>query len=93
MANMTFDQFRATGKDCADLGGALDDGMWDGIEPGRGRLYLDQLYIEERPVAGWPNGRPERWSLLLGRDDWLSDDLIELEWRLYQFALTEGYCD
>jgi hypothetical protein len=88
---MTFDEFRATGVDCDDLGAALNDGMWDGIEPGRGRLYLGQLYIERKPVAGWPNMVGQEWMLVLGRDDWLSDDLVELEQLLYQFAIEEGY--
>jgi len=89
---MTLEQFRATGHDCDDLGEALNDALWDGIEPGRGRLYVDVLYIERKPASGWPNGRPEEWSLMLDRDDWLSDDLAELEAKLYEFAVAEGYC-
>jgi len=90
---MTFDQFRATGKDCDDLGSALNDATWeDNPEPGRGRLYLDVLYIERKPARGWLNGLPQEWYLLIGRDDWLSDDLEALEKKLYEFAIAEGYC-
>jgi hypothetical protein len=84
---MSFADFRATGKD------------FDGIvphyreEPARGRMYLDSLIIEKKPLTGWPNGRPEEWSLLLGNNDWLTDDLEELERRLFAFAVAEGYCD
>ena len=87
---MTLDEFRATGRDCGDLGAALDDGYWeDCSEPARGRLYLGQLWIQRKPAAGWPNGRTESWYLLLGREDWLSDDLPRLEALLYEFALSE----
>jgi len=90
---MTLDEFRATGRDCDDLGEALQDALWENEPaPARGRLYLDVLYIERKPVRGWPNGRPEEWSLLIGRDDWLSDDLTELEAKLYEFAVDEGFC-
>ena len=98
----TFAEFQATGRDCDDLGKALDDDTWtDAPAPGRGRLYLGDpqpagtttwhgaLYIERRPVVGWPNRRPEQWYLLIGAADWMSDDLEQLERQLYRFAIDE----
>lgn len=86
---MTFDQFRAAGTDCDDLGTALHDSMWDDCPTrGRGRLY-EGLWIERKPEAGWLNGRPEEWFLLTCDDDMLSDDLVELEARLYAYALSD----
>ncbi len=92
---MTLDEFRTTGRDCADLGAALDDSYWeDAAVPARGRLYLTgRLWIERRPESGWPNGSSEEWFLLIGREDWLSDDLPRLEALLYEYALAEGLFD
>jgi len=94
---MTFAEFQATGRAVDDLVAATDD---DGLRysreadspPARGRVYCDSLWIEERPESGWPNGRGERWWCLIGRDDWLTDDLAAVERRLYAFACDEGYC-
>ena len=87
---MTLDEFRATGRDCDDLGAALSDGYWEEYsKPARGRLYLGHLWIERKPAAGWPNGRPESWFLLLRREHWLSNDLPRLEALPYEFALGE----
>jgi hypothetical protein len=89
---MTFGEFQATGCDCDDLVAKFGDVCWAQDEKPHGRVYVDSLWIAERPVAGWPNGRPERWSLLIGRDDWLTDDLALVERKLYEFACDEGYC-
>ena len=87
---MTLNQFRATGRDCTNLGEALSDSYWEhATEPARGRLYIAHLWIERRPEAGWLNGRSEEWFLLLGRENWLSDDLPRLEALLYEYALSE----
>ncbi len=82
---LPFEHFQATGRAVDDLS-VCDIGV---DEPGPGRIYDDSLRIEERPPQGWPNGRPERWFLILGREDWLSDDLEELERHLYAYYLSE----
>jgi hypothetical protein len=90
MSKMTFDQFRETGRDCDDLGAALSDSAWDDYPtPARGRLYLGGLWIQQKPEAGWLNDRGEKWWLLIGREDWLSDDLVELERLLFEYAAQE----
>lgn len=77
---MTFEQFQATGFDCADLGAHISE---DSLENVPGRVYLDCLYIE-RLASG-------QWNLLLERDEWQSDTLEPLERKLYAFARSEGY--
>jgi len=88
---MTFERFQATGKVCEDLGAELCDSSFDEYGKARGRLYLDCLWIQERPTNGWLNGAEGRWFLLIGREDWLSDDLESLERKLYEFAIDEDY--
>ena len=92
---MTLAEFRAAGTDCADLGTALDDALWS--EEGYiavGRIYPGNLWIERMP-DNWPLNPDAagKWYLLIYRDDWLSDDLSELEERLYNFGVDEGYFD
>jgi len=92
---MTFEQFQATRRPCADLGKALDDARWEEDKsPASGLLYLGALYIEEvRP--DWPNNARARgqWYLMIGRDEWISDDLEKLERELFDFAMSAGYAD
>lgn len=91
---MTLDQFRATGRDCDDLGKALSDtSMGETGEPIRGRLYAGSLYIIRRPESGWIDGDQREWDLVIANQEWISDDLPDLEARLYEFALSEGYCE
>jgi hypothetical protein len=91
---MTFAEFQATRRYCADLGEAIADARWQGEPPAKGNLYLDALYIEE-VQAHWPDEAKAqgKWHLLIGRDEWISDDLTMLEKHLYDFAMEEGYGD
>lgn len=57
-----------------------------------GRVYVDKLYIERRPEAGWPNERPEEWFLPTDSCvEHMSDDLPRLEALLYEWALENEY--
>ena len=78
---MTLDEFRATGRDVADLG-AIDDAQ--GFT-GPGRAYLDDgLFIERiLPV--------ERWCVTIGNDQRMTAYLARAERWLYEFAVSEGY--
>jgi len=91
---ITFEQFVATRTWHDDLGAALSDARWHGEPAARGYTYLDALYIEE-VQPHWPADARQRgrWHLLIGRDDWITDNLETLERRLYAFATSEGYCD
>ena len=88
---MTFEQFQAAGKDCTNIGEAIGDECLDGAA---GRLYCDTLYIErwsdDRAGIAPPNG--PTWLLTLFNEQW-DGELIELERKLYEFALSEGYCE
>ncbi len=56
--------------------------------PYAGSPYLQEnLYIE---TIDDPDGK---YHLILGRDSWLSDDLTELEQRLFGWAMGEGMAD
>lgn len=84
---MTLEQFVATGRDCDDLGAAIESPeLWEDYTA-VGRLYLDSFFIEKIPAV-WPS-KPEvagKWYLIIERDEWISDDLAELEKHLYDFA-------
>jgi len=92
MPTMTFEEFQATGRDCADLGAALEDARWEGEPPARGRIYCDALYIERTTTPQWGHHNGYEWYLLIGRSDRFGE-LEDLEQRLYRFAVSEGYCD
>lgn len=55
-----------------------------------GFVYWNDLWIEDTRTWSHDDGGG-RWYLLLNRDEWRSDDLAELEARLYEWALDEGY--
>ncbi len=89
-SGLTFAEFQATGRAVADLvAEGVEEQPLDDDLPIPGRVYEGGLHIEERPSQGWPNGRPERWFLILSNADWLSDDLEALERELYQYYLSE----
>lgn len=92
---MTFEQFQATREVCSDLGKVLKDATWDDLpEPATGYLYLECLYIDE-VREWWPDAARQagKWHLLLGRDEYITDDLEALERKLYEFAVSEDYCE
>src|SRR4051812_14132272 len=92
---LTFEQFQSTRTHCDDLGAKIPDARWDHEPvPAKANIYLDALYIEQ--VADhWPETarKAGTWHLLIGRSEWISDDLESLERKLYEFAVSEGYCD
>jgi hypothetical protein len=92
---VTFQEFQATCRHCDDLGSTLNDARWeDDPAPAKGNLYLDVLCIDE-VMPHWPDeAKAEgKWHLLIGRDEWITDDLEALERRLYDFAVSEGYTE
>ena len=93
----TLDQFRATRRTCDNLGEALRD---ECLEGSKGFTYLgSSLFIERfdfHPAAGpvTYNGEPRAivgYNLIIGRDEWITTELADLERKLYQFAIDEGY--
>ncbi len=88
---MTFEEFQTTRQHCTDLGAKLSDSMWDNEPKGIGNIYVKCLYIEHIQPH-WPDSAKSRgqWHLILGRDEWISNDLSMLERKLYEFAVSEG---
>lgn len=80
---MTFDDFQATGVDCADIGAVLRDECLEGVA---GRIYCGALYIQS-----WDNPKGP-WLTIMGREE-PSGALVDVERELYEFAVSEGYCD
>ena len=76
---MDIEQFRATGRDVPDLAkySCTDDHI-------PGRVYLDNAYIER------VDHKKGKWQLVLANDSWLTNDLCDLEVRLYDWCLSEG---
>ena len=87
MVNVTFEQFQASRAWHDDLSKtSLSDASLEDVS---GFLYVDSLYIEA-PAGG---AAPNLYHLQIGRDEWLSSDLEELERRLYEYGCNEGHCD
>lgn len=86
---MTFETFRATGRESGDLWDECDDASVKGRP---GRVYCGCLWIED--ASDWPTDAPGfgqgRWYTIIGRDEYQSDDLESIERRLYDFAVSEG---
>ena len=98
---MTFDQFRATGRDSDDMArelGYTNEDEHGNHMPMPGRIYLGSLYIErggdgEYSLPADPNDSTRGWCLTIGNDSRKSRDLASLERELYEFACAEGYCE
>lgn len=91
MTKMTIEQFRQTKKVMTDLSVATSDESHVGVP---GLLYCSVLCIETR-TEKW-KGSPAadfEYMLLIGRENYCSNDLAELEQTLFEFADSEGYLD
>jgi hypothetical protein len=92
---MTFAEFQSTRKWFDDLTTVISDCRW-GDEPGSpaGYVYLDALYIE-RVQSHWPQAVRDAgtWCLLLGNEEYVTHDLVEVEAKLYEWADSAGYFD
>lgn len=89
---LTISQFRATGRDVADLGTVISDLQLDGEA---GRVYLECLYIKR-----WEDGRHgiapangPTWLVATDGPDETAGELSDLEARLYLWAMANGYGD
>ena len=89
---MNFTRFQATRVWSDDLRIAVPDSCWeDCLVPPQGWVYEGGLYIE-KVLPHWPEASRKRgaWYLILGNLEWITDDLVSLEQRLYDYALSEG---
>jgi hypothetical protein len=76
---MTFEQFRATGRDVADIGPTLGLPEMHGV---CGRVYVGDLHIVFL--------LSRRWSVIVGNRETVSAELVDCERALYEFAVDEG---
>jgi hypothetical protein len=87
---MPFEAFRSSKKFVRDLGERLQDESLKGMA---GFLYLDALWIQN--TTYWPKDAPGFgrgvWFTQIGRAEYQSDSLVEIERHLYQFAVSEGH--
>lgn len=65
----------------------------DGPQPGF--VYGESQLVIEIVTEKWPeqSRKAGAFHLVLGRDEWLSNDLAELEAKLYEFGVQEGCFD
>lgn len=89
---ITFEEFQATRAWHDDLGPAVKDDALNGV---KGYTYLgDNLFVEstEGRKDVPPGVALGRWYTCIGRTEYDSDDLEEVERPVYEFAVREGYC-
>lgn len=77
---MTFEQWRALGREVPDLCALPEVGMMPDEGPMPGRIYPSGLHIEK--------GR-DQWYLTIENCSWGSPDLQALEARLYTFGVDQ----
>ena len=81
MSDMSLEEFRSTRKRVENVSEAVEE--WPET-PGPGWVYLDCLVIEEDPL------KKEEGYLIIGNCEY-TGGLLELEQRLYNWAISEGY--
>jgi hypothetical protein len=92
---MTLEEFRATRRPSDNLGRDLPGVFFSDEDPvATGFIYLNSLYIENIgywwPIAAKNAGK---YYLLLERLEFFSNDLAELEQKLYDFAIYNGFTE
>jgi hypothetical protein len=88
---MTLEQFQATRKTSDDLAAATGNYYDEGAHTGF--LYEGNLCIEN-VLDTWPEAtrRAGKYYLQIGNQEFISDDLADLERRLFDYGKSEGIC-
>jgi hypothetical protein len=91
---MTFEQFQATRKASSDLSKDAPDYTYDVDAAHTGFVYSGGLCIEN-VLAHWPQKTRDagKYYLVLGNEEFISDDLASLEIKLFDYAVGEGVVD
>lgn len=92
---LTFEAFMASRRYYDNLHVPLGDTHDDWLtRPNPGYVYCGNLYIE-KITEDWPaDARAKgQWQLLLTNESYISNNLAELERRLYEYAISAGYDD
>jgi hypothetical protein len=86
----SFEQFQASRKRSECLQEELSSHLFGELDCGY--IYLGALHIDE-VAPHWPDRTRAKgkWHLIIGREEWVTDDLESLERKLYEFALSEDY--
>lgn len=89
---MTFEQFQASRKESQDLAVDAPDYTYDPDTKHTGFVYLGALAIEN-VLENWPEStrRAGKYYLILGNQEFISDDLEKLERELHDYAVGEGF--
>ena len=88
---VTFWEFMATKEPCDDLRARFpqEEGLAEGS---KGYVYCGNMWIED--ASGWPETAPGygkgKWYLVIEREEYQSDCLGHLEWRLYEAGRVMG---
>jgi hypothetical protein len=78
---MTFEKFRASGRDVDDIGEELQA---DGMEGVSGRVYADRLWAVPCVDSG------VGWMTVIGDREHQSPRLADIERELFLFAVADG---
>ncbi len=87
---MTFQEFQATKEWCDDLQQRLPNDVQPGSKGwlyGGGRLWIEDTSTWSEDAPGFGEGR---WYLRIGNLERQSDDLMELEEPLFDYATSEN---
>lgn len=88
---MTLEEFRATGRDVADLGSEIEgmdlEGVSGRVYNGPGGLFIERWEDDRFGIAP-PNG--PTWLLTLYNEQF-DGDLADLEEKLFEFAKEEEW--
>lgn len=89
---MTFEQFQSTRQHLDDIATILPDYSLGTEGPVPGFIYLGSLAIED-VLESWPAAAKAEGKhyLRIANMEWISNDLGELERKLHQFAIDEGF--
>lgn len=87
--------FQQSGRDVPDTNKYT--GEDNGVQPGR--VYLadstDTCGLVIDDSSGWfhEDNNPEHWHLLVANQEWMSNELSDLEFELFDFAISAGWTD
>ncbi len=88
-----FEEFQALRREVADLQPVSGCDWHKGVAGFVYEVVIGAGLHIEKNNDSWKStpAEPYAYMLNIGNDEWLSNDLAELERKLYEFAIDEGY--
>ncbi len=80
---MTFEEWKATRREVADLAKELDTDFGNDA-PTAGFIYHGDSYVQKSSDEARAGGKLLAFYLCVGNEDWTSDSLDELELKLWE---------